>query len=132
MKRQILYPFALFLTAAMLVACSGGKPEETVDAFYHTTADGNVDDAVKLISFSGVGANEMVQAKGKVQMVVGELHNRIEANDGLDTVETVKSETSEDGQKAMVSSKIIFGNGKSMNENAKLIKDDGNWKIVLQ
>ncbi|WP_251977442.1 DUF4878 domain-containing protein [Salinicola avicenniae] len=132
MKRFALYPLFLLMTAMTLVACSGGDPESTASAFYEAAAEGDVDGAVELISFAGVGANEMVQAKGKVQMIVGNLESRVAANDGLDTVETLETQVSEDGQTAVVRSRITFGNGKSTSENTRLVKEDGDWKVSFQ
>ncbi|WP_447895542.1 DUF4878 domain-containing protein [Vreelandella sp. GE22] len=132
MKRNIFLTAAALLAAALLTACSGGEPEDTVETFFQATADGDVEKAIDQVSFASVGAEEMVAAKGKVQMLVGDLQNRIAANDGLDSVETVNTNMLEDDQRAVIQSTIHFNNGKSMNENTPLVKEDGDWKISLE
>lgn len=132
MKRYVLYPIMLLVVAVLLTACSGGKPEDTVNAFFQASADGDVDTAIDQVSFASVGADEMVAAKGKVQMLVGDLQQRVNANDGLDSVETLNSDISEDGEQATIQSQITFGNGKTTNETTRLIQEDGDWKISLR
>lgn len=132
MKRYALYPIALLILAVLLTACSGGEPENTVEAFFKASADGDTEKAIDQISFASVGADEMVAAKGKVQMIVGDLQQRINANDGLDSVETLNSDISENGEQATIQSRITFGNGKTTDETTRLIKDGDDWKISLQ
>lgn len=132
MKHYVLYPIALLILAAFLAACSGGKPENTVETFFQAAADGDVEKAIDQISFASVDASEMVAAKGKIQMIVGDLQQQIAANDGMGSLETLSSEMAEDGELAIIQSKITFGNDKTMNETTRLAKEDGDWKILLQ
>ncbi|WP_024890356.1 DUF4878 domain-containing protein [Luteimonas huabeiensis] len=124
----------LFLAclALGLSACSSSKPEATVEAFYRAAAKGDVERATAQISFADVPANQMVQAKGKVQMIVGEMQSRVEANDGLDAIEVVESEIDEAGDTARVRTRLVFGNGKDTSETHRLVREDGDWKIVLR
>jgi len=133
MQRSRLFP-ALFLAlmALVLTACSGGKPESTVEDFYRAAAKGDVDKATALISFASVPAAQMVQAKGKVQMIVGEMQSRIQANDGLDGVEILESRQDESGKSATVRAKVKFKNGKDQTETHRLVDEDGGWKILLK
>ena len=132
-------PFARFfslvsmaLAALLLAACSGDKPESVVEQFYEAAAKGDVEDATDLISFANVPANQMVAAKGKVQMVVGEMNTRISANEGLDEVKIVETNLDESGKTAQVKATLVFNNGKEKTENVRLIKDDGDWKLLLK
>jgi len=118
----------LMLTTILLAACSA-KPESVVETFYKNVTEGKVDNAIEQISFAGVNANEMVQAKGKVQMIVGQLQAQINANDGLKKVEVLES--SVDGDSATARVKLIFNNGKDNTENYNLVREEGKWKIKL-
>jgi len=124
--------FWMAALSVLLVACSAGKPESTIEAFYRAAAKGDVEKATELISFGNVPAGQMVQAKGKVQMIVGEMQRRIQANDGLDTIEMVDVKVDEAGKTAAVRSKVKFKNGKEQVENHRLVKEDGDWKIQLR
>ncbi|KLI98708.1 DUF4878 domain-containing protein [Luteimonas sp. FCS-9] len=123
--------FLMFATLA-LAACSSGKPEAAVEAFYEAAAKGDVEKATAQVSFADVPANGMVQAKGKVQMIVGEMQSRIDANDGLDEVEVLESTVDEGGETARVQVRVVFANGKDLTETHRMVRDDGKWKIRLR
>jgi len=120
------------LIVTVLAACSGGKPEDTLDRFYRAAEKGDVDTAMKQMSFANVPAANMVQAKGKIQMIVGEAQNMIKANGGYDSLEIIESKIAEDGKTATVRAKLKFKNGKDKADNARLAKEDDGWKIVLR
>jgi len=129
---RIFSAFFMAVFALALTACSSGKPESTVETFYEAAAKGDVEKATEQISFSSVPAAQMMAAKGKVQMIVGEMQARIQANDGLDSVEILESKINEEGKLATVRSKVKFKNGKEQTENHRLIKEDDSWKILLK
>jgi len=118
----------LLATIALLSACSA-KPESTIQAFYKAVAAGNVDKAIEQVSFAGVEAKEMTSAKGKLQMIIGEMKKQIDANNGLKQAEIINS--SVDGDKASVQVKIIFNNGKDTTGPHDLVCENGKWKIVV-
>ena len=123
---------SLLLTVLTLAACSSSKPEAAVQQFYRAVEKGQIDKAIEHFSFADVSADSMVQAKGKVQMVVGEMKSRIDANDGLDKVEVLESNVDEGGETARVRVRLVFGNGKDTTESHRMRRDDGKWKIVLR
>jgi len=121
--------FCLLLLAIVLLAACSSKPESVVETFYKSAAAGNIEKATEQISFAGVDANEMVQAKGKIHMIIGEIKNQIDANDGLNKVEVIESNIDGDSAKAQV--KLIFNNGKDNTDSYDLVHEDGKWKIKL-
>lgn len=129
---RVFSVFFMTVFAFALAGCSGGKPETVVESFYSAAEDGKVEDATALISFSNVPPNQMVAAKGKIQMIVGEMQSRIQANEGLKDVEVLESTISEDGNSATLRTKLLFNNGKDQVENHRLVKEDGDWKILLK
>ncbi|MDX3906177.1 MAG: DUF4878 domain-containing protein [Pigmentiphaga sp.] len=122
----------LALCALVLAACSGGKPESSLEAFYQAAAKGDVEKATEQISFAQVPAAQMVQAKGKVQMIVGEMQNRIKANDGLDKIEILDSKVDEAAKTAQVRVRVKYNNGKDQTESHRLVNEEGHWKILLK
>ncbi|VFR49500.1 hypothetical protein ANT2_2568 [plant metagenome] len=124
--------FMLAAFSALLSACSGGSPESVVETFYKAAAKGDTDTAVKQISFAKMDAGQTNQAKGKVQMMVGEMQRRADANGGLDKVEVLESKIEENGESARVRVKLVFKNGKTSDESGRLLKDDGDWKMALK
>ena len=129
---RIFSVFFMTVFAFALAACSGGKPESTVETFYEAAAKGDVEKATEQISFASVPAAQMLAAKGKVQMIMGEMQARIQANDGLDSVDILESKIDEEKKLATVRSKIKFKNGKDQTETHRLINEDGSWKILLK
>jgi len=129
MRASRIAALCLLMLATVLLAACSAKPESVITAFYKATAAGDIDKAIDQISFASVDANEMVQAKGKVQMIVGEIKKQIDANDGLKTVET--SLLNSDGDKAKVQARLVFNNNKDNTETYDVVREEGKWKIKL-
>lgn len=123
--------FVLVLTFA-LAACSDRTPDSVVKDFYVAIEKGNVDEAAEQISFVNVPADQMGQANGKLQMIVGEMRGRIKNNKGLDDVEIVESNLSEDGKSSSIRVKLLFNNGKDTIETHRLVNGEDGWKILWQ
>ena len=122
---------AIFMLTLLLAACASKKPEAVVEQFYRAAAKGDVEEATKQVSFTEVPADVMVQAKGKVQIIIGEMQNRVQTNEGLDKIEIVNVTVNRDEKTAVVESKVVFKNGKSMTEKHHLIQTDDGWKLRL-
>lgn len=131
LRRQIVLFFAVS-ASALLISCSASSPQDATTAFYKAAAAGNVDEAMEYVSFANFEAEEMIAAKGKVQVVVGQIQQTASSNDGLQKVDLVESVASEDGNSAKVVSKLIFKNGKNKTDTVNVVKDDGKWKINLK
>lgn len=119
------------LLALGLVACSGGKPEDTLEKFYRAAEKGDVETAIKQIHLSNVKDAQLTQAKGKVQMIVGEVQGQIKANGGFDGLNVIESKIAPDEKSANLRVKLKFKNGTEQPDNARLIKDSDGWKIVI-
>lgn len=132
MQRRQVALFLAVSAATLLASCSGGSPEETPAAFYKAAAAGEVDKAMEYVSFANFKAEEMVSAKGKVQMVVGRIQKTAASNEGLDKVELIESVLGEDGNSAKVKSRLVYKNGKDTTDTVNLVKDEGKWKITLK
>jgi len=127
-----LYPVFFFLACLLLAACSSSsKPETSVEAFYQAAIKRDVDKALGYLAMGEMSENELFQAKGKVQMIVGEIAENIEENDGLKRMEVLASEVEEDGEKARVQVKFIYNNDNDHTQSFHLQREDGQWKIIL-
>lgn len=124
--------FFMMVMGLALAACSGGKPESVLETFYRAVAAGDVETAAKQISYQRIPPAQMTQAKGKVQMLVGEMQSRIQANGGLDKVETIDVTVAEDGKTVTVNTRLKFQNGKDHTQQHRLANEGGDWKIVLR
>lgn len=130
---RAFYGIWLALFAVALTACSGsGKPEATVEALYRAAEKGDVEKAIAQISFSQVPADQQVQAKGKVQMIVGEMQRRITQNGGIAKIETLNSTIDDATKSAVLRTRLEFKNGKDVTETHRLVQEDGAWKLRLK
>lgn len=128
---RLLSIFFMAVCSVGLVACSGGTPASAVKAFYSAAAQGDVEETVELVSFSNLPAAQIIVAKSKVQIIVGEIQSRIQANEGLEGVEILESSLSDDGKRATLRVRLEFKNGKDKIESHRLAKEDGEWKILI-
>jgi len=129
---RLIRTFFLSLTVLALAACGASdKPEDIVQAWYKAAVAGDADAAIKLLYLDEVPANQMAMAKGKVQMIVGEIANRAKANDGLKKIEALETSMEEDKDRATVKVRLTFGNGKDQTESVRLRRSDKKWKVVI-
>jgi hypothetical protein len=118
------------LFALSLAGCAPASPDSVVQNFWKAVADNRVDEAVGYFSLKDVKENDLTSAKGKVQMIVGQLHSDIQKKGGLESVLTTVGEQTD--TTAKVKAEVKFKNGTSKSENFNLVKDsDGSWRIKL-
>jgi len=129
---RLIRTFFLSLTVLALAACGASdKPEDVVQAWYKAAVAGDADAATKHLYLDEVPADEMAMAKGKVQMIVGEIANRAKANDGLKKIEALETSIEADQDRATVKVRLTFGNGKDQTESVRLRRSDKKWKVVI-
>jgi len=122
----------LLLLICLLAACSSSsKPEATIEAFYQAAIKRDVDKAIEQLDTSDVSESELFQVKGKVQMMVGNMAETVERNDGLKQMEVLASEIDDDGEKASVKVKLVFNNGEENTDSFRLRQNNGKWKIIM-
>jgi len=122
----------LVFISLLLAACSPSKPETTVETFYQAAARKDMDKAIEQIALNDVPANEMLMAKGMLQMMIGMIATGIEGNDGLKQIEILESTLDEDGHSASVRSKLIYNNGEDETTTNHLRREGSKWKITPQ
>lgn len=118
--------------AAGLTGCLGGeKPLQVIENFYAAVAEGNTDKAVQYLALENVSANEMIAVKAKVAVMVAQGKAVIDANNGVQKVQVLEENLSEDGAQANVRVQVTFRNDKTDTDTFKLRKVNGHWKIRL-
>jgi hypothetical protein len=116
----------VFMLVLMLCACSQ-SPESTVEAYFDAVADNRVEEAIDFYSLKDVKESNLTTAKGKLQMIVGEQHARIEKNGGLASVKAKLVEQKDD--EATVEVEISYKNGQTKTDRIRLVKESGRWKL---
>jgi hypothetical protein len=120
----------LSLFTLALAGCSSSTPTDVVQDFYKAVAANKVDAAVAYFSLRDIKESDLTAAKGKMQMVVGNAHSKIENQGGLESVTTTVIEQKDDIVR--VKAELKFKNGVTNDEYFTLEKDGGNWKIRLK
>ena len=122
---------SLGLVLAIAACTSSNSPLGTIQNFYAAVEKGDADKAANYVAFGNISDNEMMAAKGKLQMMVAEGKNKIEKNGGLSKVALEKEELNADGESGAVVVKLHFKNNTEQTGRFKVVKEKGDWKIRL-
>jgi uncharacterized membrane protein YvbJ len=97
-------------------------PEATVKKFYKAVENGDLDDAMELLS------NKVKSlGKDKVRAGLAEVTREMKSKGGVKNVEVVKMDVTGDTADGQV--KIEFGDKSSKTDAVKLIKEEGKWRL---
>ena len=123
---------SLLIAGLMLISTSCGtsssaSPGDIAKKLWTDLEKGNFD---AIISAQDMGGKEMDDdTEKKMNALLAAAKQEIEKKGGIKSIEVVKEEIDEAGEKADVELKIIYGNGEEDNEDASLVKVDGKWKF---
>ena len=132
MKKIIL---SLFVAVAALALWSCGDSntpsavaEKSVKCLQNSDYEGYVD-------LLGTGTKDGKDSEEGKEQLVALLREKGEKTmnekQGLKSYEVLSEEISEDGNKATVEMKIVYGNGEEKTDKVKLKKNDkGEWRII--
>jgi len=124
-----------FFVAIMVMGIAGScgtqvdSPGETAKEFTELFADGKTDKAMKMINGYDEASEE---EQAKLGMIMAQAQTELDKKDGIKSVEILKEEMNEAGDKTEVTLKTIYGNGENEETTQKLVKVDGEWKIAME
>ncbi|MBO7370720.1 MAG: DUF4878 domain-containing protein [Campylobacter sp.] len=125
--------FLAIVAMLFLIGCGGGGAEDVAKSFIEAAYKGDTKTAVSLIYLSEKEMkDESVKPalEGKMGMMVSEAMKRAKNHGGLQKIEIVDKTIGEDI--AEISMSVVFKDGSTQSEHAKLKKDHkGKWKIKL-
>lgn len=131
MKRLI----SLFAAVAMLftLACSSAPatPGQAAVRLYDLLASGEYEVAAEEVQYNIEDPAQLAEAKAfMVSMMKEKLGPQLESKGGLASTEVVSETIAEDGQSAMVTIKVVYGNGTEDTNKLDFVKDsNGDWKV---
>ena len=125
--------FLAIVAMLFLIGCGGGGAENVAKSFIEAAYKGDTKTAVSLIYLSEKEMkDESVKPalEGKMGMMVSEAMKKAKNHGGLQKIEIVDKTIGEDI--AEISMSVVFKDGSTQSEHAKLKKDHkGKWKIKL-
>lgn len=125
---------ALFAVVAAFfaVSCGGSdSPGDVVVETYELMAAGKYEKVVD--KFYVANPAEEEEFKSTMLSLCNEkMKPQLEAKGGIDKVELVSEELSEDGKSARVTTKITYGDGSVEEEKTKMVNVDGEWLVSIE
>ena len=122
--------FALLFVALFAFACGGpSTPGDVAVELYNLVAAGKYEAAAELIDYDAETPEQVEEAKAMIVSLFKEkAAPQLEAKGGVSSVEVLSETLSEDGKKADVELKVVYGNGSEENEEVSLVLTDDGWK----
>jgi hypothetical protein len=133
MKKFSVLLSVLFVgTILFMASCGGGgnTPGDVVKDFYKAIEKENYDAAMDLMDFGDKEITDEDKAKFKGMLAMGS--ESLKQNEGIKSIEILEENISEDGNSADLKMKITYGNDKEEENEGKLVKVDGKWKMKAQ
>ncbi len=123
----------LVAIVALLAACGGGEktPKQIETSIWDHIQKGQYEKAIDIwyensITDEKTNADEQ---KEFAKAFAEKMKASIEEKGGIDDVQIVSEEISEDGNTAVVNVLITFKDGTTQNDDSKYTKVDGQWKM---
>jgi hypothetical protein len=115
---------ALLVALALLTACSASGPSVTVKKFYGYLQAEKAEGALSLISTKFVNTYGRPKLLQLLQTGIQDIKDK----GGVRSVK-IQSQTIE-GDSAVVTSVITYGNGTESSDTSPLVKENGSWKLA--
>lgn len=130
--KALVLALMLGVVGAVFSACGSDElPSEVAINFYKEVADGDSDDAFKMLVLpEDMKDGEADIAKGKLKLAIAKIHEYSEEQGGVKTIELLEAnKQGKDGDKYGIGLKIIFENGIEKNAWVSLQKVDDEWRV---
>ena len=135
MKKSLFGIFSLLVMTLCFWSCgSNNTPTKVVEKSIEYVQDKNYEAYVELIQIEEKGGKTVEEQKKQlVALLQGKLDMTLESKQGLASCEILSEEIAEDGNTAVVKTKITYGDGSTDDQKFKLLKnEDGEWKLNAQ
>ena len=140
--KKIFSFLAVAVIAFFAVSCGGNKgantgvkggPASIEKTIYAQLQKGNYAKAVEIMveNLDNIKASSAEETAQMLSAFTEKAKESNEAKGGVKSFEVLEEEISEDGLSAVVSTKIVYGNGEEKTETSKYVKKDGKWKLSM-
>lgn len=125
--KKILSIMSFALVALAFVSCNNNSPEAVVQEYVADLQAGKYEEALDLFYFKKELTDKDKQQY--VSLMTEKWGKEIDKKGGISGVEITNVEVAEDGNTATVNYTMKYGDGSTKDENTKLLKVDGKWKM---
>ncbi len=124
----------LFAAAALaLTACGGSGPADTVKDFFRALERGDVDRALDLVSADSRAEVLRYGSADELRRGFREAAEELSEEGGIRSMETLLEEVDEGPPvRARVVLRLTTGNGETGEQEWRLVREDGRFKIVME
>jgi hypothetical protein len=134
-KLTLLLGLIAFVLTIGLQSCGGGgmtgnTPGATVKKSISLMADKKYDKVVEMYAKKdGTALTE--EEKGKMLGLMTMANAELTKKEGIKALDITEEKIAEDGKTAEVKWKITYGNGKTEENDGKLVKVGSDWKMII-
>lgn len=126
--KKVIYLLSIALIAIAFAACSSkNSPEGAVNAYLKAMQKNDTRAALEMFHFSKPLTDE--DFNEYVAMVDDKVVKQNEKKQGIASWEINEVEMAEDGQSAVVSYTVKYGDGTEQADNQKAVLVDGKWML---
>ena len=125
--KKVLSILSLALVALAFVSCSKNTPEAVVEQYVSALQAGQYEEAIDLFYFKKDLSDD--QKQQYVSMMREKWGKELDKKGGITGFEITNVATTSDGNSAVVSYVMKYGDGTTKSETAKLLKIDDKWKM---
>lgn len=131
--KKIIYLSLMVAVSFLMISCSAETPQKAAVKYSEYLKNGQFDKFVDGIAFDEKMTPEQVkEQKEQLTALLKEKGTKeFDKKGGLKDVEFVSEEITEDGNRAKVVLKHIYGNGETDEDKMDLVKKDGKWMISM-
>ena len=130
--RKLMRFFLVGVIALAAVNCggSGTTPASIEKSIYSQFQKGNYEKGIKLYFENLADAGAMGKQDEMISAFAEKAKESFDAKGGIKDFEIIEERIDDSGEKAVVVSRITYGDGTEKEESNKYIKVDEQWKIA--
>lgn len=129
--KKLVGIFLVGIIAVAAMSCGGpSTPSDIQKAIYKQFQKGNYEEGVTVFFDNSTGTDTENRSEG-IKAFAQKAKEGLEKKGGIKDFEIMEEKIDETGEAAVVTSKIIYGDGSEKQEKSKYKKVDGKWKIDL-
>lgn len=129
--KKLIALFAV-VAAFFAVSCSSSNtPGEVAIEAYQLMADGKYEKVLDKFYIADPAEKEEFKST-MLSLCKEKMEPQLQAKGGIEKIELVSEEISEDGKSARVTTKITYGDGSVEEEKTKMVNVDGEWLVSIE